>query len=130
MIPIFASCLLLGTRKFSNFVGKKKLCHTHIACWRETGKACTADCMVVIFVQLCWRVNSALYLLIFLKIVLFTTTFLANSDNILHYTDFSNIYCEPICSVPPVLLVLAILFRNLLNLAWWMDICLTILSRG
>ena len=34
MIPISASCLVRGTRKFLDFVGKEKLCH--IACWRES----------------------------------------------------------------------------------------------
>ena len=109
--------------------GKKirRNCVTFLA----DGKACTAYCMVVIFVQLCWRVNSALLLLpfffsfflsklLFLKYYLLQT-FLFDSVNI-YCTDFSNIYCEPICSV---LLVVTILLWNLLTVAWWKDICLS-----
>ena len=110
MIPLSASCLIWGTRKFLDFVGMAKLCHTHIACWRES---MYIYCMVVIFVQLCWRVNSALLLLLFfLKKILFTTILFWFFKHLL----WTYLLCSS-CSVG-----CGHSIRNFLTVAWWISV--------
>ena len=84
-------------------------CHTHIACWRES---MYIYCMVVIFVQVCWRVNSALLLLLFF----FFNIIYYNLFWFLKHLLWTYLLCS-FCSVG-----CGHSIRNLLTVAWWISV--------
>ena len=77
------------------------------------GKACTSDCMVVIFVQLCLRVNSALLLLLFF---FFFNIIYYNLFWFLKHLLWTYLLCS-FCSVG-----CGHSIRNLLTVAWWISV--------
>ena len=109
MIPLSASCLILGTRKFLDFVGVEKLSYSHCLL---TGKHVhllygSYFCSIVL------EGNSALLLLLFfLKKILFTTILFWFFKHLL----WTYLLCSP-CSVG-----CGHSIRTLLTVAWWISV--------